>query len=387
MAKSTSSAIILENPPEMESLLRKYRSGNIPPLFGDEEDEGLFGSKGEEIINIYLTGFSKTYNIPLCLFPMSSNYLNSIQRSPEYENLSYENLRDLILSCEIFQPLGENIAKPNEECCKYCLEKHLLTLNNRRPMAYMCYTGMICFAAPIYISDKVAAILSTECRKPKEGAIWQNGLIRQDYYQPTILDPDNKSQEWQETPYSTIDKIDIWSESKRRIHECEEIFGVQPNELLNSINKKLRNNTIKEITPDDVDSVIISRLEQASEYLSDLFNQKYRLEKESVVGWIRAEMGSALSTIDGFWDKIRWCLENLAKLIGMDYALLISYDSSTIPSLRLQCYYGLPEESLPAMNYDYLTNQLDNFIGKIKNGEQVQEIDLMQRCADIEHII
>jgi signal transduction histidine kinase len=238
---------------------------------------------------------------------------------------------------------------------------------------------MIGFAVPVYVSNKIVAILSTECQKPKEGAIWPNGLIKQDCCQLHInSESEIRSENWQDSSDPTLERIDIWNESKRRIRECEEILGFKSNELLNSINEKARNNALNEVTPDSVEKIMLEHLKQASEYLSDLLNQNYKLEKESIIGWIRAEMASALSTVDGFWEKIRWCLENLIRLLGMDYILLISHERTTLPSLQLQCYCGLPEESVPAMQYDYVTNQLDDFIDKIKTSEHVQEIDLLR---------
>ncbi|MGB9596236.1 MAG: hypothetical protein ACPL7B_08145, partial [Candidatus Poribacteria bacterium] len=95
----------LTTPPEMERLLRKYGGGAIPPLFSTQEDEGLLGNKGEEILNIYLTGFSKTYNMPLYLISISeiqNVHLQNVhlKRSLDDEIISYEDLRDMILSCE-----------------------------------------------------------------------------------------------------------------------------------------------------------------------------------------------------------------------------------------------------------------------------------------------
>lgn len=377
--KLMSATLYLATPPEMERILRKYNGGNIPPLFSNREDEGLLGNKGEDLLNIYLTGFSKTYNIPLHLFPVSNNHFDTIRDSIEDDVLNYENVRNLILSCEHLNSTEKN-STSLEEGCKHCLEKYVSTLKNRKPIAYMCYTGMIGFAVPVYVSGKVVAILSTECRKPKEGAIWPTGLIKQDCCQLHIAINDSESEigldDWQDNSDPSEEKIDIWNESKRRIRECEETLGFKSNELLNSINERVRNNALDEVTPDGVEKLIVDRLEQASAYLSDLLNQSYRLEKESIIGWIRAEMASALSTVDGFWEKIRWCLENLAKLLGMDYILLISSDKTTLSSIQLQCYCGLPEESIPTMQYDYATNQLDDLIAKIKTSERIQEIDL-----------
>ncbi|MGB9596237.1 MAG: sensor histidine kinase, partial [Candidatus Poribacteria bacterium] len=271
----------------------------------------------------------------------------------------------------------------NEEICKNCIGKIIHNLRNKKAMAYICWTGMICFIAPVFVSGKLTAILSTNYRKPKEGVIWSPRLIDQNL----CLLPINENniqddlRKWNENSTIVTDKIDIWNESKRRIRECEEFLNYKPDELLNIIIDKFNNNEIEEATPADVEN-ILERLGQAGEYLSDLLNNHYRLEKESIIGWIRAEMASALSSIDGFWDKIQWCLENLIRLIGMDYALLLSYDKTSVPNLQLLCQNGLHEESVIAMQYDYPANQLEDLIDKIKANEQIQEIDL-QKYRDI----
>ena len=368
----------LTTPPEMERLLKKYGGGTIPPLFGTQEDEGLLGNKGEEILNIYLMGFSKTYNMPLYLTPISETHNINLKSSIDDEILSYESLREMLLSCENLHSSTEKEDNLNSyEICKNCIEKNILALKNKKAMSYICWTGMICFVAPVFVSGKLSAILSTNCRKPKEGAIWPINLIERD----CCLLPINENnihdglRKWNENSSLVTDKIDIWSESRRRIRECEEFLNLKPNEILNVIVDRFNNNEINEVTPTEVET-ILEHLTQASEYLSDLLNKNYRLEKESIIGWIRAEMGSALSSIDGFWDKIQWCLENLIRLIGMDYVLLLSYDKTNIPNLQLLCQHGLHEESIIAMQYDYATSQLDDFIDKIKVNEQIQEIDL-----------
>ena len=155
MPKSTTTSLSLENPPEMERLLLKYKGGNIPSLFGDE---GIFGDKGKQIIDIYLTGFSKTYNIPLYLYPATNDWIQEIEQA-EDGDLPYEKLMELIPSCEVIGPIDEGMVRPTEECCKYCLKKYLLTLNNREPLAYLCCTGMICFTAPIYVAEKIVDAL------------------------------------------------------------------------------------------------------------------------------------------------------------------------------------------------------------------------------------
>jgi len=121
-------------------------------------------------------------------------------------------------------------------------------------------------------------------------------------------------------------------------------------------------------------------MEKASEQLSDLAGKNYRLEKESIVGWLRAEMASALSTPDDFWDRICWCFGNLAEFVGVDYILLVSRDKSHEGSLHLQCQYGLPQESLAAIQYDWdgSKTRVDDFVRGISAVEHIQEVDLRQ---------
>jgi len=78
-------------------------------------------------------------------------------------------------------------------------------------------------------------------------------------------------------------------------------------------------------------------------------------------------MGSALSSPDNFGEKIRWCFGNLAELVGVDYILLVSQDKARDNSLNLNCHFGLPEESLSAIQYDWQgsASHVDDFINKV----------------------
>jgi len=392
------STIGLENPPEMEKLLKKYNGGNIPPLITDGENEGLFGEDGEEILEIHRLGLSARYSIPLYIFPVPQalesprtrgseasaprdDYLNLVYGSDQEDRLSYEDLYALLRSCKRLQFPRESDAVSKSGVCGCCLAKPMLAMQNGRPIAYMCYAGMIGFVVPVSISGKIIAILSTECKKPGEGAIWSEGVVEQDGCRLPIFGSGDQIKLASDLhiPSSTA-KVDIWEESKRRIQECERILGLEPDELLKRITENAKMDPSMEISPDELETIMISRLEKAGRYLSDLANKTYRLEKDSVIGWIRAEMASALSSIDTFWDKIRWCLGNLARLLGVDYILLISHDRSNVGSLELQCHYGLPQESLPALQYNWLdsTNQVSDFTEKMNVAEHIQEIDLRQ---------
>jgi signal transduction histidine kinase len=231
----------------------------------------------------------------------------------------------------------------------------------------MCSAGMISLSAPVHVAGKTIAVLSTECRKPKPGAIWPSGIVGQDACSSDAIEPTKRT------------KVDIWQEAWVRIQECGKILGFKSEDFLKKVTESVKMEPRVEVSPEDLESLMIG-LENASRHLSDLADKTYRLEKESVIGWLRAEMASALSSADDFWNRIRWCFENLAQLVGVDYIILLSRDKSQSGSLNLQSQYGLPQESIPALQYDWTGSKslVDDFVGKINALEHIQEIDLKQ---------
>ncbi|MGQ9610981.1 MAG: sensor histidine kinase, partial [bacterium] len=230
---------------------------------------------------------------------------------------------------------------------------------------------------PIYVSDRIVAVLTTEHRKPKEGTLWKSDLI--DLHLCRLPMQVIKSGDAETNLQSSFsEKLDLWQESKKRIRECEEILGLQTDQILNLIINKAKHDPSYEISPEDFENILVKQLEKASEHISDIANKTYKLEKESVIGWIRAEMGSALSSVDTFWQKISWCLGNFIRLLGLDYVLLLSYDRTDKHPLNLLCQYGLNHEDIDIQSslMDVSSNQLEEFIDRIKDSEDIQEIDL-----------
>lgn len=359
-----------ENPPEMERLIQKYSGGIIPPLIAIGESEGLLGSEGESFLDIYVKGFFIKYCIPVYVIPLNDNYIQKTE-------LSYDLELDLLKNCDNISQLYKKEKSKGCESCKQCIIKSISKISKNKVIAYMCYLGLLIFSIPIYVSDRIVAVLTTEHRKPKEGTLWRSDLIdlhlcRLPMQVITLGDAETNLQS------SFPEKLDLWQESKKRIRKCEEILGLQTDQILNLITNKAKHDPSYEISPEDFENILVKQLEKASEHISDIANKTYKLEKESVIGWIRAEMGSALSSVDTFWQKISWCLGNFIRLLGLDYVLLLSYDRADKYPLNLLCQYGLNDEDIDIQSslMDVSSNQLEEFIDRIKDSEDIQEIDL-----------
>jgi len=390
----------LINPPEMEKLLAKYRSGNVPPLAakGKGRDGGLLD---EELLEIFRKGFSVIYSIP-CISIILESRIEKKSEEPKavsekshtsrlapgiLKELSERQLRHLLTSCKYFQSFVESDTKKdtgqeNEaseapavkpellaaEFCECCPVKRSMITRNGRARACMHYSGMISFFMPIYVAGEIIAFMSTECKKPKAEAIWPRRLIEQ------IGLADG-------SPFPS-GEIDLWQESKRRIQRCEEKLSLKSGELLRKLYESVKMDPTVEVSPEDFET-IMGALDKAGKQLADLANIKYRSEKESIIGWIRAEMASALSSPDAFWERIQWCFGNLAQLVGADYILLISRNKSNSDhsdGLHLQCQYGLPQESLPTLQYDWegSMSHVDDLIKRIDATQNIQEINLRE---------
>ncbi len=391
----------MKNPPEMEKLLAKYKGGNIPPLVArnDGRGEGLLAG---ELLEIFRKAFLATYGVPLYVSVVSGDCSEHEQRSDQAfgkslseifaqalfqkarqgEDMSRRELNDLLKSCKYFQSTEmtdekentrQEIQGMNAGCWMHrvssiqypvsrrWLEDYMPVLRDGEVKVCMCHTGMIGLAASVHVAGEMVALLSVDCRKPEAGEIWPRELF-------SLTDISSPKA-----------KIDIWQAGKHRVQKCEEILGIESGVLLRELTEKVRMDPGVEVSPEALEAIMVG-LEKASGQLSDLAGKNYRLEKESIVGWLRAEMASALSTPDDFWDKIHWCFGNLAEFVGVDYILLISRDKSHEGSLHLLCQYGLPQESLAAIQYDWdgSTTRVDDFVRGISTVERIQEVDLRQ---------
>jgi len=363
----------LENLPEMEKLLMKYSNGSVPPLVAEDGKDG-HGLLSEELLDIFKKGFSATYSIPLCVAIVQTD-------RPYPEQLSAQR-KDLLPPCRHFRSIhdddeerlieqGKQVSNSTSEklspgCCECSTANLELITQSRKTGAYMCCVGMVGPTVPIYVADKIVAVLSSEFKKPGPGAVWPESLVVQS---------NNNSPSFGEI--STKIETDLWQESKRRIQECEEILGVEPDRLLRAITEEVKTDPNKEVSPEILETMM-NVLESAGAHLTEMAGKTYRLEKESVMGWLRAEMASALSSVDTFWNNIQQCFSHLARLVGAAYILLITRDGSSTSPLDMQCQYGLPAESLPVLEYDWTGSaaRVDDFVKEISVFEQGVEIDL-----------
>lgn len=354
----------LSNPSEIEKLLTKYKGGRVPPLVVKDKgnDEGLISS---EFLEILQKGFLAIYSIPICISVISKNITGSSNVPPQE--------KDLILACKYVRSLQNggtfstdkyDVMSDTHRFCECFSINHATARHDGRIKGYMCRVGMISFAVPIFVAGEMVAVVSVECKKPEDGTIWPKEFAEQDL--PAA---------------STSSKVNLWQETKRRIRECEESLGLEQNTLMKEISDKAEMNPGMGISPENL-GVIVSNLENASNHLSKLANTIYRSEKESIVSWIRAGIASALSSTDNFWEKIQECFGSLARLVGVDYILLISRDRSRGNSLQLQCQYGLPQDLPLQHDWSESSSHTDEFVNEIGFLEQIQEVDL-KRHRDV----
>lgn len=351
------------NPPEMEKLLMKYHNGGVPPLVAEDGEDNL-GLLKRELLDIFQKGSSATYSIPICISPISDDHI-ARTRNSDAPLLSCNIIQSIIKENEdkdIEQEEQDATSESDFECCDHCPVELKLTDGKAQP--YMCDVGMVGFAVPVYVAGEVVAVLSSHCRKPCEGLVWPEQL-------PGLEVTDLS--DGVESP------MDLWAESKRRIEKSERLLEFAPGGILEAVNRTVEADPEFEISSESLLS-IADALENAGAHLSEMANKTYKLEKDSVVGWLRAEMASALSSVETFWDIIQWCLKDLTELMGIDYLLLISRDKSSASSFKLQCHCGLPDESLPVVQYDWTgsANRVQDFVEKLSAFKDVTEIDLRQ---------
>lgn len=363
----------LENLPEMEKLLMKYSNGSVPPLIAEDGKDGR-GLLSEELLDIFKKGFSATYSIPLCVAIVQTDRPHPEQPSAQRKDLlpPCRHLRsirddDEEMPIEQRKQVSDSTSgKLSPGCCECSTANLELIAQSGKTGAYMCCVGMVGPTVPIYVADEIVAVLSSEFKKPRAGVVWPESLGVQS---------NCNSSSFGET--STKIEADLWQESKRRIQKCEEILDIEPDRLLRAITEEAKADPDKEVSPEILETMM-NVLESAGAHLTEMAGKTYRLEKDSVTGWLRAEMASALSSVDTFWNNIQQCFGHLARLVGADYILLIARDGSSASPLNLQCQYGLPAESLPVLEYDWTgsTARVDDFVKEISVFERGVEIDL-----------
>lgn len=369
---------MLNNPPEMERLLSKYKGGRIPPLVSSN-DKGNYGLVNNELLEFFQKGFSAVRAIPICVSVISENctVLSSGTKHESNladENSPYQKYNDMLSRCIYLRAFRKKADSQdslsntqNRKCCNCCHVELDLSHQDRKARVYLCSMGMLGVVVPVYVADEVVAILTTGCRKPKEGAVWPREIINENGIQLPALATSQSSE-----------KIDLWQETQHRVLEMEKVLGIEPGRLLSEIVKNSEE-IGSELSPEDIAGTK-EIMESGGNHLSDLANKFYKLEKESVMGWIRAEIASALSLTDTFWEKIQWCFGNLAQLLDVDYILLISHDRANGNPLHLHCQFGLPQDSLSAIQYDWSGSaaQVNALFGELYNTQGVQTIDLRQ---------
>jgi len=361
-----------ESPKElkMEELFEKYKGGKIPPLLADDSFKGLVDG---DLLQVYQRGFSIRYaNVPLGILLAAERYSYF---SDKWENGYYGYNKwaseDWTGFCKKLRNAEKGGRRPGDEECELCDRKAATIAEEKGgAIAYMCFHGMIEFAVPITVMDEVIAVAITGQKKPEPGRIWPK-MVMGPYPSIALIEP-----------YFDGEGIDAWTESQRRIRECEKKIGFEEGALIEEV---LRDSEI-EISPEDLERIKVY-LQVAGRHLSDLASKTYILEKESLRGWLRAEIANALYTSeelppspDVFWGKIRWSLAKIVELIGADYALIISCEEVPKTYFHLHCQYGLTEDNFSTREYEHLGSEtaMYDFMNMVKSLKEVGTINIEQ---------
>ena len=347
---------------EMESLLQKYAGGRIPPLIADPTELGLING---ELFKIYQRGFSGTRSIPLGILIASENY-SSVKEKWEKGNYGFNQwVKDYWVSfCKSVrsEPVGEEI-------CDACDRRQAAIAEREgRVIAYLCDGGMIDFATPVFVEDRIIVVIFTGQRKPKGGPIWNREIIQCDgLFRP--LAPEEKG-------------IDVWAESKERIRAIAKKLKIEDHNLLDKVEKCPE----IEVSPEDIARTTME-LKIAGKQLSDLATNTFKLEKSNIVGWIRTTITEALVPISAVspsvaevWRKLPTSLRYFCTYMGLDYVLILSCGDESKESVALLCQYGLPEGSFPSTEYLCAGREeaLSKLISGIRQWTGITQIELSE---------
>jgi signal transduction histidine kinase len=313
-----------ENDPNIEILLQKYAGGRMPPL-ADIQDP-LLGLISSELLQVYHTGFTSLYSVPLGILlasPQSSagqkwrdgNYAFNRWCATDWSSLC-QKLRE--------KTEGDTI-------CELCDRRQAMLAEQKKDaIAYLCDNGLIDFAAPVLVRNQVAAILFCGQFKPRQGALWN----------PEMLQPNGCFRPLRPGEAG----IDLHNESQQRILAAGQKLGIDD----------LLDYPANEISPQEIEK-FQETLKNTAKHLSHLAISAHELDKAKIVDWIQNHITRALlplSTtpinVSEVWKQLSLGLAFTARYFGLDYALALSLQDETDKSLRVLCQSGLPETDFRA---------------------------------------
>jgi signal transduction histidine kinase len=310
----------------MESLLKKYAGGRIPPLvtLGDEpENEGLLNG---DLVSIYQQGFSGRYSIPLGIlaagkvwYPIKNKWENADYRLNEYAKEDWTS----------FCKKVRNIDEANEKCESCDRVFAIKAEQEGKVIAYICCHGMIDFAIPIFLDGIVIAVALSGQRKPKPETLWNPEILKEEgIYQLLIKKEEGK------------DGKDIWTYCTNIINGIKTKYGIE-SDLISLLNDDVSHYPGIEVSPDDINR-IMEQLDKASNHLSKLVTTAFHLEKSKVVAWIRSEIAKSLKSlteeepnVENFWNSVSDALLLTSQYFGCDYTAVISCQKDPKPILKV----------------------------------------------------
>jgi len=302
---------------EFLHLFRKYAGGRIPVLV--DENDTQQGLVNGELLKIYQRGFTGKNLIPLGILFAKHGYdgIYKWERGYADYHLNKWAKSGWINVCNKIRG-----TKEGDIACEDCDRKRAkLAENQRDVIAYLCDHGMIDFAMPILVEDKVIAVIFTGQRIPKKGTLWnpdiieENGLFALDWSEKT--------------------GVEAWKSTVNRFEDTEKKYNLVPNTLTHELYKDINSKNEIEVTPEETDEIRVT-LRSAGNHLSNLASSTYSLEKSKAVAALRSLVSRAVaeqrvdhyedvdSTLKTVIGRLSKRVNTICKYFGIDFLLALN---------------------------------------------------------------
>ena len=352
---------------EMDRLIRKYRRGRIPSLIDvDRPDNGLIQ---EDFFKIYQSGFLGLHSLTLGILLEAKGRRSSKGKWQKGDfRLNDHACRSWGKFCATLR--GSEVGN---RTCERCDRRYaVLAEEAGQAIAYLCDNGMLDFAVPIWVMERVIAILYSGQQKPKEGQIWNPEMLRPNgMFRP--LAPGEAG-------------VDIWEESQRRIRQLEKQADFEKGELLRLLDEDATE-PVAVASPGQVEEML-QLMRNTGRQLSHLAASTFELEKSKVISWIRGHIARALESLSQepmttrlAWESLSTSLNYVVQYFGTDYVLILSCNEAN-GGIRLLCQSGLPDAER------WLRDELaadkaaaTRVISSICSGEGPAELALRERAG------
>ncbi len=310
-------------PPEVETLLKKYACGRMPPLV-DVEDPSI-GLIDVEWLKIYHSGMLATHRVSLGIL------LAAPDRSTLEAKWGEGNFALTEWSKKGWCPFCRTLRTTPEgnKLCEDC-DRRWAVMAERTGgvIAYMCVGGLIDFAVPISVKGQVLAILFCGQLKPQAGHLWNSELLQDDGSFRALA--------------AGEEGVDISPESQQRRKSAARKTDNLEGKLTESLSGS------EWVSPQKVEE-LQAVLTRAAKQISALATSTYEIEKSKVVDRIRTHITSSLVSLGQgcpeVWKQLSVRLDYLAQYFGLDYALILSdgKDKEAREGVRVLSYTGLGE--------------------------------------------